>query len=335
MRAALLIALGTLSTGFMTGQQASLNGPVEALTFDAPTRSLRAVLGSPGAASFGPALFDSLDYASVAPRQNYALAFQAGRCLFVSNLGSIPASTRVIPGVSRPEGIVWSGEGSLAILYSRSGNWFQAVSGFPNTPGVGPLVDVSTLGGSLTAIAVDQAGHQIAFAVNGDRSGVYETGDSQSFTPLISMTNAIALSFSNDGQTLFALDGAAPQVTAVSLAGNGFQTLALPGMNDPVAIQSVQDSQNRHLLYVAGNTDRLLRIVDVSSRQVVQDVPLNFEPTSLDPFGNTSFVVAARSQGQSPLWLFASTPQPAAYFVPAIQLRRPDRQRTAITRGSR
>ncbi len=61
---------------------------MEALTFDAPTRSLRAVIGFPGAASFGPVLLDSLDFASVAPLQNYGIVFEGGKCLFVSGLGS-------------------------------------------------------------------------------------------------------------------------------------------------------------------------------------------------------------------------------------------------------
>ncbi len=38
-------------------------------------------------------------------------------------------------------------------------------------------------------------------------------------------------------------------------------------------------------------------------------------------------MLASRSQSANPLWLFASTPQPGAYFVPAIQLRAPDHQK--------
>ena len=95
-------------------------------------------------------------------------------------------------------------------------------------------------------------------------------------------------------------------------------------MTNPIAIQSFEDSENRQLLYIAGGSDRVVRILDVASQQFVTIVPLNFQPTSLDPFGSGSFVLASRSQSANPLWLFASTPQPGAYFVPAIQLRPPD-----------
>jgi hypothetical protein len=78
-----------------------------------------------------------------------------------------------------------------------------------------------------------------------------------------------------------------------------------------------------------------LRILDVASQQIVEDISLSFEPTGLDPFGNGSFVLAFRSQSANPLWLFSSTPQPAAYFVPAIQSRQPERRTAAISGRTR
>src|ERR1700733_10602712 len=156
MRPALFLILGFIATGSVGAQQATLNGPVEAYTFDAPTRSLHAVIGVPGAASFGPTLLDNLDFASVAPGQTYGIVFESGKCLFVSGLDSKTISTTVIAGITAyPDGIVWSRNGSLAILYSRAGTWFQKISGFPSAPVAASLVDVSSLGGSLSAVAVD------------------------------------------------------------------------------------------------------------------------------------------------------------------------------------
>src|SRR5580698_5785930 len=108
MRPAFLF-VSTLISASLLPAQTSLSGPVEAITFDAPTRSLRAVNGFPGAASFGPALLDSLDFASVAPHQTYGIVFEGGKCLFVSGLGSKTIATAVIAGVNnRPDGVVWS-----------------------------------------------------------------------------------------------------------------------------------------------------------------------------------------------------------------------------------
>ena len=336
MRLAFLFFLGLISGSRLPAQQTSLSGPVEAFTFDGPTRGLRAVFGFPGAASFGPALSDNLDLASVAPLQNYGIAFENGKCLFVSGLGSKTISTVALAGVAKyPDGIVWSGNGSLAILYSQAGGWFQTITGFPSAPVAGALVDLSSLAGSFSAIAVDAPGKQIAVGFRGDNGAVYQVGGGQAFTPLASMAQPVSLSFSNNGQTLYALDAASIQVTAVTLSSHGLQTLALTGMTNPVAIQSLEDSQNRQLLYVAGGSDRILRILDVATQQVLTDVPLNLQPSSLNPFGSGSFVLAFRSQSTNPLWLFTSTPQPGAYFVPAVQLRPPDRPGIAVAGRTR
>lgn len=336
MRPVSVFILGLICAGGLPAQQPSVGGPVEALTFDAPTRSIRAVIGFPGAASFGPVLLDSVDFASIAPLQSYGIVFEGGKWLFVSGLASKTISSVAIAGVTRyPEGVLWSRNGSLAILFSRAGGWFQTIAGFPNAPVAGAIEDVSSLGGAFTAVAVDAPGQQIAVAVSGGNGAVYRASGGQ-FMPLVYMTKPVSLSFSSDGQTLYALDAATLEVTAASLSGNGFQTLPLPGIKNPIAIQSFEDSQNRQLLYVAGGSDRVLQILDVANRQVVADVPLYFQPTGLDPFGSSSFVLASRSQSANPLWLFTSTPQPGAYFVPAIQLRTPvHRISTAIAGRAR
>lgn len=328
MRSALLVFFLLICSVWLPAQT-SVTGPVEALTFDPPTRSVRPVIGFPGAASFGPALLDNLDLASVAPGQSYGLAFEAGKCLFLSGLGAKTAGQIAIENAqAHPQGIVWAAGGSLAILYSTAGSWFQLITGFPATPSAGAVVNVTPLGGSLTAIASDAPGKQIAVAVSGDQGGVYLYSNSQ-FTRVASLSKPASLSFSTDGQTLYALDLAVPEVTAITLASDGFQNFVLPGMSDPIAIQAARDASNRPVLYVAGGSDRSLRILDPSSGQVAADLALQFQPTGMAPFGATSFVLAGRSQAANPLWLLSNSASPAAYFVPAVQLRPPDRRLNA------
>jgi hypothetical protein len=332
MRSALFfVALASIAS---LPAQTSFTGPVEAITFDQPTRSVRAVIGFPGAASFGPALLDNLDLASVAPGQSYGLLFRGGICQFVTGLGTAKVSSTAISGVTaHPEGLVWAANGSAAILYSRAGNWVQVLTGLPSTPSAEAVVEVPAADGSLVAVAADPAGKQIVVATAGASGGVFELSNGQ-LSALVSTPDPLSLAFSNDAQTLFALDGAKVEVLAVNIASRGFQVLPLDGIANPVAIATALDSENRQLLYVAGGTDRLLRIIDVASEQTVTDVALHFQPACIVPFGGGSFVLAYREQSSSPLWLFASTPQPAAYFVPAVQLHQPDR-RSSVAGGTR
>jgi hypothetical protein len=301
--------------------QIAVNGPIEGFLFDAPTGTVRAVMGVPGSATLGPSLLEGIDFGSVAPRQSYAITFQAGQCQIVSNLNSPPASNTIVSGLpGQPEGTVWSADGTLAILYSRSGNWIQTLTGLPNSPTSGTYSDMSSLGGTLSAVASDPQGKRIAIAVSGAAGGVYLTSDSQSFVPVFQSPNVIALSFSADGTNLYALDTAVPQLAVVDLNTFSSQSLPLDGLSNPVAIGADQDAQGRQVVYVASGSDQLLRIIDVASQQVVTDIALNVVPAGVGVLGLHSFVIASRSTGNQPLWLFSSSPLPAAYFVPAVQV---------------
>jgi len=309
-----------LSIGFVQGQQTFLSGPVEGFTFDPPTQSFRALIGLPGSALFGPVLAAGFDSGSVAPHKNYAVGFQQGNCLLISGLDSGPISTTAITGLAgQPEGITWSADGSVAVLFSRTGAWLQVLSGLPDAPQMGASVDLSSLAGSLTAVASDPQGKRIALGTQGDNGGAFLLTGVQSFAPVLPLANPSALAFSEDGASLYVLDGNALQLDVVALSDGSFQTMSLDGLQDPIAIASGRDSQNRQIMYVASRSDQDFRAYDRATQQLLTDLPLDFQPTGIVALGRNSFVIAARSKTQSPLWLFATAPQPAVYFVPAPQ----------------
>src|ERR1700693_4023845 len=100
------------SIGLLSAQHAPLEGPVEGVTFDAPTRSFRTITGSLGSAFLGPAVLGAFDRGFVAPHKNYAVAFRDGRCFLVSALDSQQAYTATLPGCFNvPEDVIWSDDG--------------------------------------------------------------------------------------------------------------------------------------------------------------------------------------------------------------------------------
>ncbi|HEY3838775.1 MAG TPA: hypothetical protein VGL72_19495 [Bryobacteraceae bacterium] len=337
MRFALIQILGFVSALSLCAQTGTVSGPVEAYTFDPPTRSLRAVIGFPGAASFGPVLENGFDFASIAPHQNFGVGFAGSQCLLIAGLGTLKVSTAAISGVAaQPESVAWSADGSLAVLFSQSGNWLQTISGLPNAPVAGARVDASSIAtGLLTAVTVDAKGQIIAIGISGAAGGVFESSDGLNFGSLLALEQPVSLSFSSDSTALYALDGGAPQVFAITLSDRSFASLPLAGLNSPVAIQELNDAQGNQQLYIAAKTDRLVRILDVASQQVVANITLGFQPSGLAQFGSNSFVVGRRAQAATPLWLFATTPQPAAYFVPAVQMVAPHHAAAAIAGGVR
>ncbi len=313
-RLPLLFLMGMAVWGTASGQQAGFSGPVEGYTFDAPTASLRAVAGYPGAASFGAALLSGLEFGSAAPQQNYAVAFQSGNCVLVTSLSGTVATLPVPAVTRRPDGIVWSADGSVAVLYSRAAGWLQTLSLLPANPTAGAYIDLSSLGGTLASVAVDANGKQVAIALAGASAGLYLMTASGSFAPVLQLANPVALSFSNDATQLFAIDTASLQLAVVNLANFDFQMAPLAGLADPFALREGTNQK----LYVASRSDRLLREYDLTSLQAVADLPLSFTPTGIEQFGANSFVVASRMLPTDPLWLLTNVAQPAAYFVPAI-----------------
>ncbi len=307
--------VGMATWGAATGQQVGYSGPVEGFTFDPPTASLRAVIGFPGAASFGPPVMSGLEFASAAPQQNYALASQSGHFLLVTGLGSGIISTLAVPAITQlPEAVAWSVDGSFAVLYSRAGNWLQTVSGLPAAPVAGAYQSLASLDGPLSAVAVDAAGKQIAVAMSGGHSGLYLMTASQGFAPMLPLANPVAVSFSTDGTQLFAIDAATRQLASLSLGSLAVQMTSLDGLADPFAVQPGAGQK----IYVASRSDRLLRQLNAAGVPVASDLELSFTPNGIQLFGANSFVVASRIEAGDPLWLVTNGTQPAAYFVPAI-----------------
>jgi hypothetical protein len=304
----------------LLAQPSGVSGPVEGFTFDAPTRSIRAVNGSLGSASLGPAALDLLNFASVAPHQNYGVAFRRGQFLFVSQLGSDQVSTAVLQEPSSaPDGVVWSDDGSVAVLYSQMGSWIQTFTGFPAAVNPGPSISIAPLGGSLAAIATDLHGQSIAVGVTGDQGGVYVSANGQGFVPLLSMSSPVSLTFSADGGTLYALNGEANQVSELTLASSANQTWPL-GTEDAVAIKAASSASSLNVLYVVGGSDHLLLAFDPSTHRQIASVPLSFAPTAIETLGNNSFVLRPRTSNSDPLWSFTNGLQPIVCFVPATPL---------------
>jgi hypothetical protein len=318
MRSGFVVLPALLSIHVLLAQQTPISGPVEGFTFDLPTMSLRPVTGSLGSASLGKPMVERISYGSVAPQQNYALTFQDEHCALVLGLGSAQTSTIRVPGsFITPEGVAWSGDGSIAILYSRTGNWIQILSGLPSAVNPGASLSIAPLGGTLSAVAIDSHGERIAIGVVGETAGVFQVANSGNFVPLLSFSKPIALGFSDDAGTLYGVDAATNQLFALTMANLTSQSWPLNGPADPVAIKPTHDATNRAVIYIAGRSDRVLEVVDPSTQQILASVQLNFEPSVIQPLGIDSFVLAPRATSDDVFWSFRNTAQPTVYFVPA------------------
>ena len=320
MRSAFAVLSAIFSIGSLAAQT-PVAGPTEGFIFDLPTNSLRAIVGILGSASLGPAILPKLDYASVAPQKNYAIAFQDGRCLIVSGLDSEQVTTTTLSGeFSAPEGIAWSGDGSVAVLYSRTGNWVRTISDLPVSPNAASLLDLSSLGGALSTVAADLHGEHVVIGITGDNAGVFQIASDQSFLPLVPVAKPISLAFADDRRQLYIMDGELMQLTEFNLADSTSQAWRINELEDPIAFRPARDAAQRQVIYVAGRGDRSLVVYDSSTHEVIGRVSLAFQPSSIEILGRHSYLLRPRASFDDPLWSFRNSAQPMVYFVPATPL---------------
>ncbi len=307
----------------LPAQHLSLKGPVEGFVYDAPTRSLRAVMGSLAAASLGPPLLGGQDFGSVAPYQDHAVAFQEGRCLIVTRLGSEQVTTAELPGeFAVPDGISWSGDGSVAAIYSRANGWMRIVRGLPSAPYLEPDLGLEHLPGSLTAVSVNFHGTDVAFGIAGEAPGVYRRVKGGGLVSILASSNPVALTYSEDGETLYVLDGATKQLSALNTVNQTFEAWPLDALAEPVAMITRLDPLRRQVIYVAGRGDRSIVGFDAESQEMIIHLPVAAQPTTLAPLGRDSFLLGPRQGNQDPLWSLLADGSPKVFFIPATPTSR-------------
>ena len=281
---------------------APLAGPVEAVTFDAPTHSFRNVTGTLGSAMLDSAVLAQVDFGAVAPHLDYGIAVQGGQLSMVSGFASGQLSTAVVPGTfSTPDGAVWSGDGSTAVMYSLKDGWLQRISGLPASPVVESAVSAS----GLSAVAATMNGQRVFAALAG--SGVYEL-NSQSLSPVLPLANAVALAVADARGTLYVLETSSGQVYEWSLADSTSTSWSIAEVYTPVSLLAAADASQRWQIYVAGGgATSMLATYDADAHTLSSAAALEFHPTVMRILGSASFVVRDRQVEGEPLWSFSAT----------------------------
>lgn len=319
----LLVALGALAISGWAQPSAGVAGPVTGFIFDTQLGAVRPMLGIPGAAYLGNAVATGLDAASVAPDGSAALAVeQAGKLMLYSGLRSAtPVVLAVSGAIASPDQFAWAANRSAAAVYSSRTSQGQILTGLGQSPAAAAPIDLSSLPGQVTALAFD--GQRLIVAVaSAEAGGIYLVNASSGIQRIASAVSPSAIALA--GSSLFFSDSQSQQIFQVyNYAGTpGAVVFANDsGISSPAGLQVSADGQR---LFVANAGNRKLAVYDISSRSPVETLDLNFTPTRLDRFGDSS-VFLLNASGQGPLYVVRDGgPGKAAavYFVPSPAKRR-------------
>ncbi|HYW46539.1 MAG TPA: hypothetical protein VE959_26980 [Bryobacteraceae bacterium] len=313
---ALLIPLA----GPVNAQPASFNGPIAGFVYARASRSVRPLLGVPGAAWIGPPVLSEVDRASIAPGGRWAVLTKAGSARFVCGLSDLAPSESPADGlIDAVDRVVWSRDGAFALLYSSSGGQLQRVRLSDSAVFVDSPIALSPAG-QVTALAIDPAGQQIAVGITGsDAGGLYLFNAAQSPARLSSMAQPAAAAFDETGSKLYAVDVDSQQILEFDSGAGGFEFALLSPPDGPALNPAglAVSGSSRYLL-LADKTARAVRIYETASRTLVDTISLDFAPRGFEALSSgPSFLL---NGGSSEEWLLVldARQYPVVYFVPAI-----------------
>jgi hypothetical protein len=320
------IALLILPAGPASAQPASLHGPIAGFVFCSATKTIRPLLGIPGAAHLDRAILKHVDSASVAPGGNWAFITRAGQSTFVRGLSDLaPAESSVGGLIDAVDRVVWSRDGSFALLYSSSGNQLQRVQLSGSEPLADAPVDLSPWG-RAAALAIDPAGQQIA--VGFSVSGLYLFTAGRSPALVSSMAQPAMAAFDNSGRSLFALDLDTQRIIQFQ-SGPGiseFVSLVQPEGpqpdGPPITPTGLAVSGNGRYLLLADSATHSVFVYEISSRNLANTIHLDFAPSRFEALSaGPAFILNGGDPNEWLLLLDASqvdaTQIPLVYFVPA------------------
>ena len=308
-----------LGLGAAFGQDGGLTGPVSGMVFDADSRSLRPVVGVPGAAYLGQPAVSGLDWASVAPNGRAALVLANAqlRLLRWSSDGTSRADI-IVEEAQTPGRVAWSADSSAVAVYENSGRlrvWRT------RTAQPAGDFDPSLLSGRISALAVENSGAVVLGVEDATAGGVFRVSPGATPVMVAAMASPGAMAFARNGRDLFVADRATRRVIEI----RGYRASAAPipladetsGVVEPAAMAV---SENGTRLFLADRGKNTVGIYDLTTRTLAGEIALDFAPVSLEPLSGQSLYLLKGGGGGEPFQVLSAGREPAVYFVPAERL---------------
>jgi hypothetical protein len=308
------LVLAALPVAPSLAQSASLHGPVAGFVYQRSSRTLRPLMGIPGAAYTGAPVLNAVDGASVAPGGSWAIIVKDGHSTIIPLSGVVagdPSDTALIDDVDR---VVWSRNGAAALLYSSTASQLQLVRVSTGAATADAPLDLSPYGPAV-ALTIDPAGRKIAFGITG--VGLYAFDAGQSPALLSDMAQPAAAAFDDNGR-LYAVDAATQRLLQFDPAAGASEFAVLSQPDGPtVDAAGMAVSAGGRYLMLADRSAHAVRVYDTASGALSNMLALDFAPTRMDAISAGPIFLLNGDAGNEWLLLLDARNIPATFFVPA------------------
>jgi hypothetical protein len=297
----LRIAFAGVAACASAAAEGSLNGPVAAMLYDSATRSFHAVPGIPGAAYVGAAIADGVNAAAFAPNGLVGLYTKDGG-LYLARPAADGSwtSSRLIDAGSE-QMIVWAQDSAAAAIIDAGTVTFRRADGSLTGHSAG-------VAGQIAAAAVDGA-RLVAAVISDSASGIYlfESGAEAKLLARADRPVSVAVA----GADVVFADRARNEVWLLRDYRNGTEPRLVANVDDPVGVAAAGGA----VIYASAASRKVVAVK--ASGEPVFELALDFEPTGVERFGNSGWLLNPGTSG--PLQVLVGGREPAVYFVPRGQ----------------
>jgi DNA-binding beta-propeller fold protein YncE len=322
---ALLAGRGLLASPREQSPAGGLRGPVIGYVLDATVEAIRPVNGIPGSSVLGAPVTLPFPIAAAAfsPRADFALATSGSddkAAMVLRNIGTENNVQLIEGAISGADVLVFNAGGSAGVLLASIARQLQIVRGLPDSPTVGPVIDLSSIPGTVTAIAIDHEGSNVLIAVSAEHGSLYLAGGEETRPRfIVGFGSPSALALLNGDQDVIVADAAMNEVTLLRNYAGEIETVHLAGERDGISGPAgLQISQDGRKLYIAESAARTLDVWNFEGQSMEASYALDAEPTRLTALQRSSTFVL-NEIGDHPLLLLdaVDVTHLGTYFVPA------------------
>lgn len=301
------------------GQEIHMAGPAVRFVFDEPSRSVRQVIGMPGAARLADALVEDVDWASVSPNGRNALLARQGilRLLTLGGAEQDVEGMAIDGALDSPSLAAWTNDSSSVVLYSSTARSVQRVRLTGQPIVAEPPMQLTDVEGTITSLCVGGDSDLIVFAAAG--VGIYRMSSSQDISLLAPVTDASALAVDGAGKTAWVADRSKAEVLQIGNLTGAPELMTVVADPEKLAdLSALTPSSNGKSLYLADRATRRLYVFDRSSSALSDGLELDVPATAISPMGSPSiFLLGQRGKIGEPLYVLDDSAEPAVFFVPA------------------
>lgn len=289
------------------GESGGIGGILSGVVFDAPSRSLRPVVGVPGAAYLGQPIARGFEAVSVAPDGRQAIALAQERLYWVGDVFEGAPLHELAQNAGRWELAAWRGDSSQVALWLGDRLMLASPDGLVSLP-------LDGLEAPIRALAVTDDGAVLAGVVG---AGLYllEPGAAPALVASLADSAGIAVA----GDRAWVADRASRQVLEIRRYRETPEVIVFAGAGrgvaDPIAVAV---SRRGPALWIADAGGRKLARFDLATGAPLTEVTLDFEPSRLEALGGAGFLLNDRTgEGEAVEVLVEDEAAPSVYFVPA------------------